>query len=581
MTVLPDTLAPWSAELAALDPGVAVALGPMIHRLDELVGRQSAAAAPEGVPDGVDGLAVRGRPDRLLVSQWLLASEVPDEFLRRAADGELLYLAPARQHGGERGQAVVLVDCGPAMLGAPRLVQLALAIVLARRAAAAGHELRLGVLGAEPGRFAEGDLPAVLGTWLKGRTATAPDADTVEAWLAEVDRPRDAWVVTTPRTAQDLAGAGVCPRLVTVTETDWTASGPAALAVRIGPDEVRLPMPAAPEAVRVLRGQGWQRRPGAPSVRTTGTSGPPVLPGYQPVLLVRGDRDGVLVRQKVPAPGEQAGKLRRHQFPGPVLAASVVGGRLVALVADDGLVRVHISGKDLAGLHRLEVRTEHLDLSAADVVALADAPPAELWFHRGALLVRLPSGWWSLERRSPPEHRQDLRAVVPSSITDACGLVTSLGDTGHLLFESGKDVLGAYGPVLPELADEDVLVGAGALAWQAGGGAWQVADLPRPWGRAPRVTDTEDQGVRIQVPDGGTVLGLARLDHRPALVVVSAADQILRLVSPSRAHVLSSWSGGLAALHACSTLVAVRRPDGAIEVGEVGSGQVRLRLEPT
>jgi hypothetical protein len=52
-------------------------------------------------------------------------------------------------------------------------------------------------------------------------------------------------------------------------------------------------------------------------------------------------------------------------------------------------------------------------------------------------------------------------------------------------------------------------------------------------------------------------------------------------VSAARTRVLSSWSGGPAAVHACSTLVAVRRPDGAIEVGEIGSGQVRLRLEPT
>jgi hypothetical protein len=146
-TALPPALAPWAGQLAVLEPGVALALGPMIHRLDELVGRHSAADAHDGLPDGFDGLTTRGHPDRLLVSQWLLAQEVPDEFTRRAAAGELLYLAPARRHGDDTHQSALLLDCGPHLHGAPRLLQLALALVLHRRAVGHGRTLRLGVLG--------------------------------------------------------------------------------------------------------------------------------------------------------------------------------------------------------------------------------------------------------------------------------------------------------------------------------------------------------------------------------------------------------------------------------------------------
>ena len=67
--------------------------------------RHASARATAGVPDGFDGITDRGHPDRLLMSQWLLAQEVPLEFARRAAEGELLYLAPARQHDSGEASA--------------------------------------------------------------------------------------------------------------------------------------------------------------------------------------------------------------------------------------------------------------------------------------------------------------------------------------------------------------------------------------------------------------------------------------------------------------------------------------------
>ena len=133
MSGLPASLAPWAESLQALTPELAIALGPMVRRLDELVTAREPSTAEDGMFAGYGGLSRRGRPERMLASQWLLADEVPEEFTRRAAVGELLHLAPEYQSARARGRVVVLADTGPSQAGAGRLVQLACMIVLHRR----------------------------------------------------------------------------------------------------------------------------------------------------------------------------------------------------------------------------------------------------------------------------------------------------------------------------------------------------------------------------------------------------------------------------------------------------------------
>ena len=135
MIALPSALAAWADELAALPTELALALAPWVGRLALVVGpmaeRRSLRA---GEPDGFTGLARRGSYERLVASEWALAEHFPDEFVRRAAAGEHLFheLARRSHHGAQR--AVAIVSAGPGQLGAPRLAQLALLVVLARRA---------------------------------------------------------------------------------------------------------------------------------------------------------------------------------------------------------------------------------------------------------------------------------------------------------------------------------------------------------------------------------------------------------------------------------------------------------------
>ncbi len=129
------------AFLAGVHPEVVAGVAPWLPRLAAAVGRAiHPTRAGAGEPDGVDGLTRRGPPTRLLPTSLALADAAPDEFLRRAAEGELAYLRTAWRPppGGWKG--LVWLDVGPGTLGAVRWLGLAMATVLARRIRAAGGE---------------------------------------------------------------------------------------------------------------------------------------------------------------------------------------------------------------------------------------------------------------------------------------------------------------------------------------------------------------------------------------------------------------------------------------------------------
>lgn len=128
-------LGPWADALALFGPDLWRGIGPWLGPLETVIGRRDASRSRDGELDGVAGIARRGSYERLLPSEWLLAEELPDEFLRRAASDEHLFVELARAEPHARGAIVALFDAGPFQLGAPRLAHLALLVVFARRAA--------------------------------------------------------------------------------------------------------------------------------------------------------------------------------------------------------------------------------------------------------------------------------------------------------------------------------------------------------------------------------------------------------------------------------------------------------------
>src|SRR5215475_7202247 len=144
---LPPALAQWAPYLKLFPEEVSLALKPIIQRVSMLIGSPHPLFnEKEGEPDGFDGLNRRGTYERLLLSEWMLADELEDEFMRRAVMGEHLFLNPARSSPAGTRASLALFDAGPSQLGSPRIAHIAALIVLANRADSAGSRFSWGVL---------------------------------------------------------------------------------------------------------------------------------------------------------------------------------------------------------------------------------------------------------------------------------------------------------------------------------------------------------------------------------------------------------------------------------------------------
>ena len=95
MTALPAPLEPWTLWLNLFPAELVPAVGALLLRLDPLVGKLNTATLARGAdPDGLGNIVRRGHYERLLLSEWAIADVEPDEFIRRAGSGELLFNGP-------------------------------------------------------------------------------------------------------------------------------------------------------------------------------------------------------------------------------------------------------------------------------------------------------------------------------------------------------------------------------------------------------------------------------------------------------------------------------------------------------
>ncbi|RKH69998.1 LpqB family beta-propeller domain-containing protein, partial [Corallococcus aberystwythensis] len=259
MTALPPVLRPWAAQLSLFPEDLARQLGPHVARLSAALGTlRPRGEAEGGEPQGYDGLSRRGTFDRLLVSEWLWALEAPEELVRRAAFGELSFLKPAfRQPQGAR-RTVVLLDVGPDQLGLPRIAHLALLVVLARRAEAAGAAFTWGALQTDPAHATHTGLGGTsLLAWLEARSTAPASSRHLAAWGEALSLPRareDVWLIGSSRLGR-LEGAEGMSR-VEVSEPMEPGAHRLTVDVRPSarvPRSVVLELPSPDDCLRLLR----------------------------------------------------------------------------------------------------------------------------------------------------------------------------------------------------------------------------------------------------------------------------------------------------------------------------------------
>jgi hypothetical protein len=202
---LPRQLAPWAPHLALFPEDIALALGPLVIRLSQLIGAAGIDHGREGTPDGYDGIDRRGSYDRLLASEWLIHDELPDEFLRRVVSGEHAFLRRLHRHEAAGRRTIALFDSGIDQLGAPRIAHVAALVVLAQRAERAGASFAWGILQERDGAPCTPVTEAAVRALIDSRcTGRASHGDIVR-WMASdgVAGASEIWLVGPERLAQE------------------------------------------------------------------------------------------------------------------------------------------------------------------------------------------------------------------------------------------------------------------------------------------------------------------------------------------------------------------------------------------
>lgn len=370
MIGVPEQLSPWAPQLERLPGELALGLYPLIARISSALEPLSSVGSGElGEPEGYAGLTRRGPYHRLLPSDWLLAFELPDEFLRRAASAEHAFFELATRETSGARRALVLFDAGPAQLGATRLVHLAALIAFARRAHAASAELCWGVLQAPEAGLVTGVSRAGIEKLLRARSAEVPTEEHARLWRARVGdlaQQDDAWLVggTELKALADLAA---WPRVLLEESLD-----PARRVVQAELEHAHRPrrrlvldLPVQSDCVQLLRDPYRRAQPAPQRNRHALDVSRPLWFAGDGRRVFAWLKDGGVVSFPVPnSPRAQPGKARvfRGSNGETLLACGSLGRRLLALTyAESGLYLYGVPGAgEMPGGRRL-IRLEPRD----------------------------------------------------------------------------------------------------------------------------------------------------------------------------------------------------------------------------
>ncbi len=540
--------------LAFLAEDLVEFLVPLLERVALLVDEASSESERGDEPNGFEGLAARGPLDRLLLSEWLLASEEPDEFVRRFASSELSYLQVDRERPASTARIEVLVDSGPLCMGASRLAFLIVMTVLAQRATELGVPFALGVLGDEPGTYREGELSDLFAGWLKSRRSFLADVEHIEEWLdsGEVDAKR--WLLTSQIPNSPLRQS----RVVRAEASTWTEHGVSNISIWVDKRSATLPIVDPTSAVRLLRGFGLRKQ--AVAARDDLHAGAFSLPRFwtrSTRLLLRTTNPDVLLSLQVDATGGVNRGARRHQFSGPVIAAGVIGDRIVGAVIIGDELRIQTLGKSLGRSHHVAVSLSSLPF---DPFGELETELQPLLFQSDFFL-RARDKWFTIANHDITE--SNAITVVGSNVNDQPRVAFGIGQT---LYVDGRRIdLDESVPTM-----NDIRLGSlrSTVAVKCVGG-WKI------------VTDTASNVVPVEPDD--TMIGVVDLMDGPVLVTLSAAGHVLRLRSHYKVKTLTAFSGWIGdySLHPTLPLLAVSRGgasgdgvQGDIEVLHLGTEKI-------
>jgi len=592
---LPRTLAPWGPYLAVFPRDLALSLGPVLQRLASAVGPLRVRRLDGGGEvDGYDGIDRHGSYERLLATEWLLADEMPDEFLRRAVMGEHLFLHTSRPEPGGTRTSVAIFDAGPGQLGSPRIAQLAALIVLARRAETAGARFAWGILQDPDAPLHPEVTESGILRLLQSRTPHEASDVQIGAWSTRVrgwKEMDDLWIIGPPRLGNLPAARGASVLQV------WDVLDPELrrVAVRVRPGgaslpsrEISLDLPDDSACARLLRD------PFAATATAPRRLDPLFRPASNLVFSANGAKlfaraeGGGLVSFSIPnSPRAETGPPRGYDpVPGALPAAVGVARKRILLASgrDGGVV-----------LHELHRR------GGATLVAGYAPPPEGPGFlppHPGAptalqpllgtgqrLWVRDASGLLFQLSGPYPQGMGTLRYVATATAASvSAGVLTFVEPASG---DSPARLIRAVGDQLPEIVAElrgpgrRAFFGFGGPASDAEGGlvavensdegTWQIFGRLGDWYLTP-FSGTQVVGVgRDTEQPGGP--GLLLLDEDWRTLVLASRNWSRKVVTASSEieHVT---------LHHASPRFAYATASGEIAVGSLDHEGFLFRLVP-
>ncbi len=524
MIELPAALAPWAPELARFPRDIALGLGAILPTVALALGpHETRSLGREGDPDGYDGLATRGPYHRLLSTEWALALEIPEEFLRRAAMNEHAFLALARKQPASGRVLKALFDAGPSQIGAPRIAHLAILIALAQRARAMNATLLWGVL-QNAASSCRGEVRRIdVHFLLQSRSDRVVSESDVAHWRAALaDRDGEAWLIG----ADDVEAFARDESRLLVSDVEVPGARRVSLTRarrNLDSQRVVLDLPPSQLCARLLRSP-FENVPPIALSATSLSGARLVFSGDGRRLFVRRS-DGVLVGYSVPSSA-------RATSPAPVIFVPPKGHVVVAcdwrrrsgvVVTQAGAeLQVHACGPH-GGASKPPLRAFGSGLTLGPVAK--NAPLARL--------TRVSTDReFFVHPDAPVEIAQTLyrRSSVQAAVTAGHGVIALERAHGE---GDGVDRVIRCGPSFDDLKTICTLPGEGALALFVGGPGVKslspfsesvaVSTGERHWTFA-----TRDKPTSLIVPQQMRVIGVAR---GVSLVAIAGEHDVVLLSS--------------------------------------------------
>lgn len=600
---LPRALSPWASYLTLFPRELALALGPLVQRLDLAVGPMRALFRPgSGDPEGFSGLTRRGPYERLLLSEWLLAEEAPDEFARRAAMGEHGFLEIAHRQAGGARACVVLLDGGPDQLGAPRIAHLAAMVVLARRAEVAGSRFQWGQL-QDRDRSLCSLLDSSAVNWILGsRSVRQPSSADFAEWQdrLEAEKPvEDLWLIGGRRSAG--FGRDTRASLLEIEDPYEPDTRSLAVAVRqpqYGTRQVTLDLPPEDECIRLLRDPfGTAVAPAQRAPSRYGSSSAMVWTPNSSKLLALANPQTLVCYALPNSPRAQSGKpkLLRPRSGQPIVGAGrfrkttfavtygVVEQKLEIepLTSRTGYLPNEQYATLLSEVPLWEAPKVGSELGHCLVELRSGAPYVDVLLHSRRHLIDLTPA--SFQGNSPQRCRPSVSGVLASAPTEiGCVYVQRypggyrrvyLRRDGHkeerLLQISGIAELGEGGKAFfgfgGGLADPEF----GLVAVQSGPREWVIADRNTTNTFVP---PQESEVVGVVLPGQNW--------NGPGLVVLEPGRRSLWVLGRERHHVLPPPSAEIAhvSVSPYSSLVGYTTVTGDVLVYSLYENTILYRL---